>query len=291
MGKRLLAVFFNQSNLQYYWKKNIFGACHFSNFKDTIYFRANAVYDSATDEYLPERIERTQVGFWDKFPLITDQFIDRYGQVKRIVAKTGNEEESRTTTFTHNAFGQVVTKEEESNLSPEKKTWTYQFDLREKLIDLVDPEGNHNEYDYDSLGNLVEVTENETNTASYTYNALSWKLSERNVGSAKEHTYVYDKVGQVKTYKDKNDFTYAYTYTPFYELDTLKVKNASGAIQYEESNTYDPTSRLLTSQTNATDNHIISYTYDNFNRMDKFTIKDREYRLQYQNHPGQHKPK
>ncbi|MGG0757618.1 hypothetical protein [Brevibacillus laterosporus] len=89
-----------------------------------------------------------------------------------------------------------------------------------------------------------------------------------------KENYEYDKSGNLASFTVQKRNTRKYTYTPFYELDTMQVLSGKKVVETEK-NTYDQTTRqLLTQQNNDTK---VSYTYDGFLRPTSMTTFGRTY--------------
>ncbi|MBG9797556.1 hypothetical protein ABD73_07330 [Brevibacillus laterosporus] len=94
-----------------------------------------------------------------------------------------------------------------------------------------------------------------------------------------KENFEYDKGGNLASFTDQKGNTRKYTYTPFYELDTMQVFSVKKIVETEK-NTYDPTTRqLLTQQNNDTK---VSYTYDGFLRPTSMTTFGRTYEQRYE---------
>ncbi|RAP24773.1 hypothetical protein C2W64_02780 [Brevibacillus laterosporus] len=91
--------------------------------------------------------------------------------------------------------------------------------------------------------------------------------------------FEYDKSGNLATFKDSKGNTRKYTFTPYYEIDTMQVLSGKKVVETEK-NTYDKTTRqLLTQQNNDT---RLTYTYDSFLRPTSFTTFGRTYEQRYE---------
>ncbi|MBG9774489.1 RHS repeat protein [Brevibacillus laterosporus] len=126
----------------------------------------------------------------------------------------------------------------------------------------------------------MNTFENDKETARYVYNGLSWKLREIVPATQKvKENYEYDQSGNLASFTDQKGNVRKYTYTSFYELDTMKVFSCKKVVETEK-NSYDQTTRqLLTQQNNDTK---VSYTYDGFLRPTSMTTFGRTYEQRYE---------
>ncbi len=186
---------------------------------------------------------------------------------------------STETQMQYDRFGNPTHKQI-TNEQGEKRSWDYKYDLRGEPIYVKDPEKNVYKFQYDANGNPMSTFENDKETARYIYNGLSWKLREIDPATEKvKENYEYDKSGNLASFTDQKGNTQKYTYTPFYELDTMQVLSGKKIVETEK-NTYDQTTRqLLTQQNNDTK---VSYTYDGFLRPTSMTTFGRTYEQRYE---------
>lgn len=103
---------------------------------------------------------------------------------------------------------------------------SYDADLR--LAGLTDPLGNTSALSYDSHGNITSELDADGASSTYTYNSLDEQTSSTNARGTKATTS-YDSAGN---------------------LTGTSIANPNGGT-ITTSNTYDPTTGLLTSSTNA----------------------------------------
>ncbi|MFM1652571.1 RHS repeat domain-containing protein [Brevibacillus sp. B_LB10_24] len=245
----------------------------------TYYERANALEDAT--HYLPQDTVRvTAVN-----GLITTTYADRYQAVEKEAARTGDGSQTLVTTYRRDAFGQPVEKVV-TDQTGENRVWNYRYNLKNSLVYLKDPEGQTYRYGYDSLGNLETVRENGTLTTRYTYNALSWKLSEEDIPGQKNETYTYNLTGDVKVYRDKNGNTFHYSYTPFYDVSRVEVKNPSGSLLNTQTKEYYAHTSLLKAETDSNGSgsanvRELRYTYDPFQRLSGIQSFGRYYQIKY----------
>ncbi|AIG26121.1 RHS repeat domain-containing protein [Brevibacillus laterosporus] len=211
--------------------------------------------------------------------LETTQLYDRYGQMITSMVQTADGTLSTETQMQYDRFGNPTHKQI-TNEQGEKRSWDYKYDLRGEPIYVKDPEKNVYKFQYNANGNLMSTFENDKETARYVFNGLSWKLREIDPATEKiKENYEYDQSGNLTSFTDQKGNIRKYTYTPFYELDTMQVLSGKKVVETEK-NTYDPTTRqLVTQQNNDTK---VSYTYDSFLRPTSMTTFGRTYEQRYE---------
>jgi len=211
--------------------------------------------------------------------LTTLQLYNNKGQLIRSDEKTGDEEQTRKTTYTYDGLGNLSTKVI-ANQDGRTRVWIYYFDTRDQLVYLRDAERNTYSYQYDHNGNLTDVTENGLTTTKNYFNELGWKIKEVNVPSGESESTSYLLSGDVDTFTDKAGNTHEYRYTPFYEVEEMAVYAPDRKLLYTETFTYDPWTRLLREESNS-DGQSITYDYDSYQRPTSFTTFERTYSIGY----------
>ena len=152
-------------------------------------------------------------------------------------------EPGRTTTFTYDTSGNLLTKTVSANGS--NRVWTYTYNTYGQVLTSSGPRTDVNDtstYAYDGQGNLSSIT-----------NALGQVTTFSN----------YDPSGRVGLITDPNGQTTALTYSPRGWL-TNKVVTA-GSIVQTTSYAYDNAGQLI--KVTLPDNTTISYTYDPAHRL------------------------
>ena len=157
---------------------------------------------------------------------------------------------------------------------------SYQYDLLERLVRVVDHNGNITVYAYDSLGNRTSLTYANGIKMQYTYDVCSHLIQEEIVDSneniIKKYIYRRDKNGypvSVEEVSSDSTLKTEYEYDAAGKLTKETMQNASGSIATVY--TYDAVgnrlSKLVTSAGDITGitehdssqvNALITYTYN-----------------------------
>jgi RHS repeat-associated protein len=210
-------------------------------------------------------------------------------------------EPNRTTTFTYDANGNLLTKS--ATDGTHTRTWTYTYNTHGQVLTAKDPD-NHvtaTTYDakgdvetiknalnqvlsftsYDADGKLLSVTDPNALVSAFTYDQLGRVLT-RKVGS-RTTSYAYAPPGMVSLLTQPDGSTYKYLYDAAHRLTQITDKagdaidysydatsNLAGVNVYDPSKTltrthsytYDPGNRLA-SDTGATAGEKTTYVYDN----------------------------
>ena len=176
------------------------------------------------------------------------------------------------------------------NVSGKKKSDTiaetkYEYNEKDELVALIDPEGRKETYSYDENSNLIKTTDKNGNTLKNTYdfqNRLTEMVAkEKKTGNETTHTYTYNAYGDVET-QDDTRFTYGdisgqvtrettkltknkdvvknYTYDSADNKSAFDV-TVGGEKKLSLRYDYDGESKL-TSVTDAKGNQVVGYTYD-----------------------------
>ena len=206
----------------------------------------------------------------------------------------------RTTTFTYDANGNMLTKSVTDGTHT--RTWTYTYNANGQVLTSEDPDTNVTTLTYDTHGNVATSVDALSHTTSFTsYNADGYLLSMTDPNGlvtthtydARERmltsyaggyhtTYVYDAAGNLTkvTVPNGSFLSYAYdaahrlikvtdalnNYTT-YTLDAMgnrtamNVYDSSSNLKRTHSYTYDNVNRLAT-DTGAVTGEVTSYTYD-----------------------------
>ncbi|EST55723.1 hypothetical protein T458_07740 [Brevibacillus panacihumi W25] len=255
----------------------------------TVYLSANSVRDG--NQYVPSQTRLTL----HPNGLQNIQYFNRNGQLEKDISRTGEQDQSITTTYDRNAFDQVILKTV-MDQTGEQRAWKYRYTTSGNLVYLLDPENNSYQYGYDAYGNLATVAENNRLTIKNHYNAMSWKISEQDVPSGATESYRYFPNGKPATFTDKAGNIHEYAYTPFYDLSSLTTKDATGVIRNKETTEYIPNTSLVKKETNSNGPNLdptsktyreVQYTYDPFQRLNSLITFGREYGIGYQDRDDQ----
>jgi RHS repeat-associated protein len=192
-------------------------------------------------------------------------------------------EPNRTTTFTYDANGNLLTKSVTDGT--QTRTWTYTYNTHGQVLTAKDPDGHitTTTYDtkgdvetiknalnqvasftgYDADGKLLSVTDPNALVTAFTYDQLGRVLT-RKVGS-RMTSYAYAPPGMVNLVTQPDGSAYKYIYDAAHRLTQITDK-AGDAIDYS----YDATSNLAAVNVydpSKTLTRTHSYTYDQGNRL------------------------
>lgn len=203
-------------------------------------------------------------------------FYDKLGQLVMTIEQSPNSQKKRITRNSYSASGELVSQSIEAD--GQVHTSTYKYDGSGNLIYMKSPEGVEYTYVYNSLGKIIEFYINGALQSSVKHNELGWILKKSTTGSP-DQTYSYKTNGLLDKRVDQKGQTYEYTYTPFYELSRLSIKQGSSEI-YWQNNVYDPVTRNLLQSTNS-ESESISYHWDIWQRNDQKTVAGKTYTIGY----------
>ena len=136
-------------------------------------------------------------------------------------------------------------------------TTSYTYDSLGRLISETDPLGNVTSYSYDTAGNMISRTDGNGNMTAYSYDLLGRLLSKTYPGGATE-TFTYDTNGNMVTAANQY-ISYTMTYDADGRLLALSDSNGK-SISY----VYD---QLGNKTTMTSDGQTYTYTYDANNRL------------------------
>lgn len=210
-------------------------------------------------------------------------------------------EPNRTTTFTYDSNGNLLTKSETDGTHA--RVWSYTYNAFGQVLTAIDPD-NHvttTTYDskgdvatiknalnqvssftsYDADGKLLTVTDPNSLVTAFTYDKLGRVLT-RKVGS-RTTNYSYDPAGMMSLVTQTDGSTYKYLYDAAHRLTQITDKAGDSiANSYDATsnlaavNVYDPSKTLtrthsctydagnrLASDTGASAGEKATYVYDN----------------------------
>ncbi|MGH6812103.1 MAG: DUF6531 domain-containing protein, partial [Methylocella sp.] len=194
-------------------------------------------------------------------------------------------EPNRTTDFTYDAHGNLLTKT--ITASAAVRSFSYTYNAFGQVLTATDPRGNVTNYAYDAKGDLTSTTDalgHVTSITSYDANgrpltivdpngvptALTYgprgRLTSRTVGTLKT-AYAYNRVGNLIRVTQPDGSYLTYSYDPAHRL--IGIADAAGDhIVY----TLDATSNRITEQAFDSSGMLSrtqSYTYNVVNRLKK----------------------
>jgi RHS repeat-associated protein len=157
-----------------------------------------------------------------------------------------------TTTYTYDAYGNMLTKTEGSG-SPVERTTTYTYDGFGQPLVVTDPDGHATTNTYDVQGNLLSTSDPLGNTTSHTYDSRGLRTSTTDP-EGNTTTYTYDSLGNPMSTVDP--LGYAITFTSD-AMGRVLTTTAAGATT---TNEYD--ARGWLTRITAADNGVTSFEYD-----------------------------
>ena len=168
-----------------------------------------------------------------------------------------NGEEADTFSYAGKTYRVTVSGKKKTDTLAETK---YEYNEKNELVAVIDPEGRRESYSYDENSNLTKTVDKNGNTLKNTYDyqnrLIEMVAKERKTGKKTTHTYTYNAYGDVAT-QDGTVFTY---------------DDASGQVTEERSR--------LTKHKDV----VKQYTYDSAGNKSAFTVQvgdDTKLSLQY----------
>ncbi|PYG87269.1 RHS repeat-associated protein [Ruminiclostridium sufflavum DSM 19573] len=170
----------------------------------------------------------------------TDAECQANGYKAKALLKSVRDAESKTTTYTYDAYGNIKTVTDAEN-----KTVTTQYNSISQLLKSISAKGNETEYTYDKNGNLEKQEQKNGTGGSITritydsenrrtkevapkqYNAAEDDIASHEYTGNYGNRYTYYDSGKVKTFTDANNYTTSYTYDIYGNLKTEEKPNGS----------------------------------------------------------------
>ena len=193
-----------------------------------------------------------------------------------------NGEETDTFSYAGKTYRVTVSGKKKTDTLAETK---YEYNEKNELVAVIDPEGRRESYSYDENSNLTKTVDKNGNTLKNTYDyqnrLIEMVAKERKTGKKTTHTYTYNAYGDVAaqdgtvfTYDDASgqvteersrltkhkDVVKQYTYDSAGNKSAFTVQvgdDTKLSLQYA----YDGESRL-TAVTDENGNQVVGYSYD-----------------------------
>ena len=191
-------------------------------------------------------------------------------------------EEADTFSYAGKTYRLTVSGKKKTDTIAETK---YEYNEKNELVALIDPEGRKESYSYDENSNLTKTVDKNGNTLKNTYdyqNRLTEMVAkEKKTGKETAHTYTYNAYGDVETQDDtrftygdvsgqvtrettkltkKKDIVKEYTYDSADNKSAFDV-TVGGENKLSLRYAYDGESKLA-SVTDEKGNQVVGYTYD-----------------------------
>ena len=218
-----------------------------------------------------------------------------------------NGEETDTFSYAGKTYSLTVSGKKKTDTLAETK---YEYNEKNELVAVIDPEGRRESYSYDENSNLTKTVDKNGNTLKNTYDyqnrLIEMVAKERKTGKETTHTYAYNAYGDVAaqdgtvfTYDDASgqvteersrltkhkDVVKQYTYDSAGNKSAFRVQvgdDTKLSLQYG----YDGESRL-TAVTDENGNQAVGYSYDADGNLSERKVPGNEltttYAYDYQN--------
>ncbi len=195
------------------------------------------------------------------------------------------EEPNRTTSFTYDDKGNLLSKTILDESEYESRTWSYSYSNKSQLLTVTDPLDNITTYTYNAQGGIATVTNplgQVTQFTSYDANgnplniidpnglstALTYDVRGRltSVTQGQEvTTYAYDNVGNIVKIIQPDSSSLTFSYDTAHRLTSIK-DNLGNLISYTLNADGNKTrERVFDSDGNLS--RLVKYTYDKLNRL------------------------
>ncbi|KUO70373.1 MAG: hypothetical protein APF77_03395, partial [Clostridia bacterium BRH_c25] len=227
-----------------------------------------------------QRLEYTrnslQSRSYDALDNLTQYFYDRNGRLITTI-----DAENHITNQTYDDVGNIQSKSDGRGI-----TTVYGYDEFNRLLSVTNAKGETTSYTYDLNGNMLTQTDAKENTTIYEYNVANKLVRRMDHGGklgasgsntyilAKTEAYTYYPEGSIKTKKDRNGKTTAYTYDIHGRLTSKEIGPEEISYTYDNNGnqltmtdstgsterTYDEENRVLTKTVPGIG--TISYQYD-----------------------------
>ena len=154
-------------------------------------------------------------------------------------------------------------------------TWSYQYDVFNRLSQETKPTGEVLEYSYDAAGNKTQmkVTYQDASTRieSFTYDVLNRleSVTDANLGVT---SYGYDANGNRESISYANGTSTTYDYDTLNRLINVSHYNGTGGLINVFAYVLDATGKRT--QISETNGRVTDYTYDELNRLFTEVITD-----------------
>jgi RHS repeat-associated protein len=163
--------------------------------------------------------------------------------------------ETVETNYTYDGTGNLIEKTDgEGNIT------LYQYDGRNRLTTVTDPDRKTTIYTYDDRDNLITLTDGENHTTAFEYDRNN-RLTKETRPMGEETTYQYDENGNLIEKTDAKNQKIVYTYDDAGRLETIEYYSSTDHTTPTKTVTftYDKLGNILTYSDGTTN---AAYTYD-----------------------------
>ncbi len=175
-------------------------------------------------------------------------------------------ESGRTTAFTHDAVGNVLTRTVTNTATNKAQTWQWTYNASQLVETATEPNGATTTYTYDPRGNVLTSTNALGHVTSYAYD-LANRVTSQTEPNGLVTTYTYDARDRLLTQTVGGQQTTTLTYKPYGSVETITLPTGL-VLTY----TYDPAHRLTGWSNNRGESG--SFTLDGMGNRTAEQIKD-----------------
>lgn len=175
-------------------------------------------------------------------------------------------ESGRTTAFTHDTVGNVLTRTVTDTATNKAQTWQWTYNASQLVETATEPNGATTTYTYDLRGNVLTSTNALGHVTSYAYDPAN-RVTNQTEPNGLVTTYTYDARDRLLTQTVGGQQTTTLTYKPYGSVETLTLPTGL-VLTY----TYDPAHRLTGWSNNRGESG--SFTLDGMGNRTAEQIKD-----------------
>ncbi len=175
-------------------------------------------------------------------------------------------ESGRTTAFTHDAVGNVLTRTVTDTVTNKAQAWQWTYNAQQLVETATEPNGATTTYTYDPRGNVLTSTNALGHVTSYAYD-LANRVTSQTEPNGLVTTYTYDARDRLLTQTVGGQQTTTLTYKPYGSVETITLPTGL-VLTY----TYDPAHRLTGWSNNRGESG--SFTLDGMGNRTAEQIKD-----------------
>jgi len=175
-------------------------------------------------------------------------------------------ESGRTTAFTHDAVGNVLTRTVTDTATNKAQTWQWTYNASQLVETVAEPNGAVTSYTYDPRGNVLTSTNALGHVTRYAYD-LANRVTSQTEPNGLVTTHSYDARDRLLTQTVDGQQTTTLTYKPYGSVETITLPTGL-VLTY----TYDPAHRLTGWSNNRGESG--SFTLDGMGNRTAEQIKD-----------------